>query len=338
MFASARAKLTLWYLLLIIMISGTLSLTFYIRFAEVLRVEYDRIDQRFQRDANDLSDPVRERALAVRRINLEDLRIIRRAMILQLLIINAGIVVVFSIGGYLLSGYTLEPIEEAHEQQRRFIGDAAHELRTPISALKTTLEVNLLDTKLPARTRTILKENLEDVTNLEHLSESLLRLAKVGEQSLVLEKIEVKKTIAAAVKFLSSRAKQRGISLRIESKPTSILVKADRGALLDLCIILLDNAIKYSPDNTEIIVTAQSRVRHATITFVDQGIGIPKKQLPRIFDRFYRVDTSRTASAQKGYGLGLAVAKKIVQQHHGAISVKSIEGAGTTFVVSLPLA
>lgn len=338
MFASARAKLTLWYLLLIIMISGTLSFSFYFRFASVLRMEYERIDQRFQRDINDLSEPIRERALAARRINLEDLRTIRQAMILQLLIINAGIVVIFSIGGYLLSGYTLEPIEEAHEQQRRFIGDAAHELRTPISALKTTLEVNLLDKKLPTKTRTILKENLEDVTNLEHLSESLLRLAKVTEQSLVLEKTPLKQVIKAATKFLSSKAELRKITISTEVKPDTIVVKADRGALLDLCIILIDNALKYSPDKSQVSVIAVTKGRHAVITFTDQGIGISKRHLPRIFDRFYRVDQSRHASAQKGYGLGLSVAKKIIQQHHGAISVKSVEGNGTTFTVSIPLA
>jgi two-component system, OmpR family, sensor histidine kinase CiaH len=338
MFASARAKLTLWYLLLIVMISGTLSLAFYFRFTAVLRGEYERIDQRFQRDINDLSEPVRQRALAARRINLEDLRNIRRAMILQLLIINAAIVVVFSIGGYVLSGLTLEPIEEAHEQQRRFVGDAAHELRTPISALKTTLEVNLLDKKLPAATKVILKENLEEVTNLEHWSESLLRLAKVTEQSLVLEKVSLKKAIDGAVKFLAPKAKQKAIKVVTEVKPETTTVKADQGALLDLCIILLDNALKYSPEKSQVVILAQARGRHVVMSVTDQGIGINQYHLPRIFDRFYRVDQSRTAGAQKGYGLGLAVAKKIIQQHHGAISVKSKEGEGTTFSVTLPLA
>jgi signal transduction histidine kinase len=338
MFASARAKLTLWYLLLIVMISGTLSLLFYFRTAAILHLEYERIDQRFQRDINELSEPLKQRALAARRINVEDLQAIERAMVLQLLVINAAIVVVFAVGGYVLSGFTLQPIQEAHEEQRRFVGDAAHELKTPITALKTTLEVNLMDEKLSAQTKHILRENLEDVSNLEALSESLLRLAKVSDQALQLTKLELKKPVMGAIKFLSVRAKQRKIKLAVEFKKLPLNILADQGAILDLCIILLDNAIKYSPDKSHILITADRKGRSAILTISDQGFGISKQHLPHIFERFYRADSVRNVSAHKGYGLGLAVAKKIVQQHHGFIQVKSQENKGTTFVIGLPLA
>lgn len=336
-FDSARSKLTLWYLLLILLISSTLSALVYGRVTTILSREYDRLETQFQQQLPELAGPIRQRVILARRESVADLVAIKRAIFLQLVMVNAGIVVVFSIGGYILSGITLRPIAQAHAQQRRFIGDAAHELKTPITALKTTLEVHLLDPKLSQQTKKMVKENLEDVGNLEKLTESLLKLASVTDQKLVLEPVPIGQTIEAAIKFLQATAKKKKIAFSV-TKNEAVMVKGDQGALLDLLIILLDNAVKYSHNNSTITITQSTKGRMVLLSVNDQGIGIAKHDLPYIFDRFYRADQARTASQTKGYGLGLAVAKKIIDQHHGTIAVKSTESSGTTFSIFLPKA
>lgn len=336
-FDSARAKLTLWYLLLILLISSTLSALVYGRVSSILSREYDRLETQFQQQLPELAGPIRQRVIIARRESIADLVAIKRAIFLQLVMVNAGIVVVFSIGGYILSGITLRPIAEVHAKQRRFIGDAAHELKTPITALKTTLEVHLLDPKLSNQTKKMVKENLEDVGNLEKLTESLLKLANVTDQKLPLVPVPIGQIIDSAVKFLQATAKKKKITFAV-TKNEATMVKGDQGALLDLLIILLDNAVKYSPAKSTITITQSTKGRMVLLTVSDQGIGIKKQDLPFIFDRFYRADHARTASKVKGYGLGLAVAAKIIDQHHGTIAVKSTENVGTTFSIFLPRA
>jgi signal transduction histidine kinase len=109
-------------------------------------------------------------------------------------------------------------------------------------------------------------------------------------------------------------------------------------ALAQVITILLDNAIKYSPHNTTIYLSATKKARYAYLQVRDEGIGINASDLPHIFRRFYRADKSRTSQQTNGYGLGLAIAQKIIHQYHGTISAESTPGAGTTFTVRLPLA
>lgn len=122
-------------------------------------------------------------------------------------------------------------------------------------------------------------------------------------------------------------------TIRIQKDVVSTTVSGDRANVLELCVILLDNAIKYSQERREVSIRVQQSQRNVEITVIDHGTGIAKKDLPHIFDRFYRADSSRT---RDGYGLGLAIAKKIVELHRGTITVESELGKGSTFTVALP--
>ena len=338
MFNSARVKLTLWFSLLLLIISIFLSSIVYFRVSGVVKSEYSRLDQRIQNQWDTLPPQARQRALDSLRISAQDLHQVRERIVRQLILVNSGIFIFFSVAGYILSGLTLSPIKKAHEEQRRFVGDAAHELKTPITALKTTLEANLLDPKLPKVARNVLKMNLHDVSNLETLTESLLRLAQVSDTKLQLVPILVNDTVKSAATFLHSVATKKKIKIKVKKIESSLQVRADQGSLLDLTIILLDNAIKYSPPKSTVTISALKKGRYARIEIRDTGSGIPAKDIPHIFKRFYRADLSRADSQTEGYGLGLAIAKKIISQLHGSISVSSKVDQGTTFMVLLPLA
>lgn len=336
-FISARIQLTAWYVLLIMIFSGTISLLFFFRVSAVLNAEYQRLNTRIERQWQQLSPQQRQAVIEEYRITSNDLRQAKNSVLKQLLFINGGIVTIFAIGGYVLSGKTLEPIRRAHQDQRRFIGDAAHELKTPVTALKTSLEVNLLDDKLSKKTKIILEENLEDVTNLESLIKSLLRLAKIDESTIELERLNLAEIGHRAVKMMK-KVHGSKVKLSVEGDD-SIAVLAEKGMLLDLFVILLDNAIKYTDEGGSVSFSFCKKGRStASISISDTGRGISAEHLPYIFKRFYRVDQARTVEQQTGHGLGLAVAKQIVKLLHGKILVQSEEGKGTTFTIVLPLA
>ena len=125
--------------------------------------------------------------------------------------------------------------------------------------------------------------------------------------------------------------------ITISQHVPAISLDGNPGTLCELLVILLDNAIKYSNKNTTVSVLAEQTDHHIRIEVIDQGSGIEEKELPLLFNRFYRSDKSRTQSATQGYGLGLAIAKQIVQKHHGTISVKSVVDQGSTFTIEFPL-
>lgn len=333
MFASARIRLTLWYLLIIVLITSSLSGVIYVRVSSVLEQEYIRIEQRLQQEWPGVG--LQSRPGFGRRITLQDLRNAQSQIAGQLIVINLIIIVFFTVAGYFLSGKTLKPIEEIHEEQKRFIGDAAHELKTPITALKTSLEVNLMDRTLDKKTQKILNENLEDVISLESLSQSLLRLARITDQQLAKEPVDLKKVVIRGMDYLEATAQKKEVTIQLEKGKTKIWVMGDEGALLDLVLILLDNAIKYSNDRSVIKVELQKKKHQVELSVTDFGSGISKKDLPHIFERFYRADQARSNQHNHGYGLGLSVAQKIVNQHNGHILVTSAVGKGSTFTVTL---
>jgi signal transduction histidine kinase len=338
MFTSARVKLTLWYSLLLLIVSIFLSSIVYFRVSAVVQSEYSRLNERIQQQWDTLPPQAKQRALDTLRIGAQDLIQVRRRILRQLLLVNAGIFIFFSGAGYIMSGITLRPIREAHEEQRRFVGDAAHELKTPITALKTTLEVNILNKKLSKEAQKVLKMNLQDIISLEMLTSSLLQLAQATDTQVELTTVLVKDVVQSATVFLKAIADKRSVSIKIKKIDQQLQARVHEGMLFDLLIILLDNAIKYSNPGSKVVISAVKKGRYCRIEVIDSGVGIPAKDIPHIFERFYRVDNSRTDSQQQGYGLGLAIAKKILTQLKGSIVVSSKMNQGTTFIVSLPLA
>jgi len=273
-------------------------------------------------------------------INKTQLEILRQIQIHEaetnlvgsLVVTNICIWIAGGIGSYYLARRTLRPIEEAHDAQSRFTGDASHELRTPLASMRTELEVALRDPNLTAaEMKELLQSNLEEVDKLTKLSEMLLQLSRLEHEKITREKI----ALDTAARSVMERLDKTGSRIRLIEKKTPV-VFANRASIEELLTILLDNALKYSPDNSTVTLTLVRRKTMAGFEVSNKGKGIPAKDLPHIFDRFYRVDTSRTGGKNKGYGLGLSLAKKIVELHSGELSVSSVEGKKTTFQVLLP--
>lgn len=349
MFKSARLKLTLWYLLIIMMISVSFSIAMFFSVSREMERGFRRAEMRYRAGELGLSlpQPLPERLeelhpqleeLRPRFFSTEDIREARQKVALRLLMINGMILIVSSVAGYFLAGKTLQPIEEAMEEQKRFVADASHELRTPLTALKTSIEVALRDRKITTKqAKKMLKENLEEVDGLQSMTDNLLSLAKYQrvDKNFVLEKISLGKIVERAAKTVRPLAKKKGVALKLKVEDLTFM--ADRPSLEKMLTIFLDNAVKYTPKGGKVTVSAEKDKKYVLIKVKDTGIGIPKKDLPHIFDRFYQVDKSRAKIDVPGYGLGLALAKRIIEIHKGSVNVSSAVGKGTTFTIKLPL-
>jgi len=223
--------------------------------------------------------------------------------------------------------------------QSRFTSDASHELRTPLTAMKTEIEVALRDSDLKAEdARELLESNLEEIGKLEALSSGLLKLAQYeeGVKKDAVGTIGLSAVIEESVDRIKRSAAARGI--RVDLQLGEVTVLGDRGSLLEMFVILLDNSVKYSDENTTITVSTVCERRHVLIRVRDEGYGISESDLAHVFDRFYRGKVPASKEQVKGYGLGLSIAKRIAELNHGSIEIESVLGEGTTATVRLPLA
>jgi signal transduction histidine kinase len=255
----------------------------------------------------------------------------------RLVYLNSIIILVGAGASYLLARRTLRPIEEALEAQSRFTGDASHELRTPLAAMQTENEVALRDERLTlAEARMQLQSNLEEIAKLRALSDGLLRLAADRRSSQPpLAPVNLANVARDAAASLEPLAKEKNISI-VADMPDELDVRGDAVALRELIIILIDNAIKYSAKDTRVTLSARRHGHSATLSVADEGAGINSADLAHIFDRFYRADTARHHSGAGGYGLGLSIARSIVDVHSGTITAANRPDRGAIFTVRLP--
>lgn len=329
MFHSARFKLTAWYLLIIMIISISFSAVIY----RSLTIEVERFD-RIQR----LRIETRYGFMAPGMIDPTLIEDTEKRIVITLLIINVSILVVSGVTGYFLAGLTLTPIKEMVDEQNRFISDASHEIRTPLTSLKSAFEVYLREKKPTLKEANILvKESITEVNKLQYLSQSLLQLNQ--HQNLAdsgkFEKVSIKNILDEAIKKVAPIADQKQIVILPILENYNLY--ANKYAVTDLFVILLDNAIKYSLHESKVKVVTKKKDNQILVSIIDHGIGIDEKDLPHIFDRFYRADTARSKQNSGGYGLGLSIAKKIADKHGGTISIKSEVNKGSVFTVHLPI-
>ncbi len=238
---------------------------------------------------------------------------------------------------YFLALRSLKPIEDALEKQDRFTSDASHEIRTPLTVMRSEIEVALRDKKFNLTdAKNTLNSNLEEITRLEALTSGLLQLAKQENNPNLKQTLKAGQVIKQAIEKTGALADAKNLKIKfVEAKDTEVY--AEPGSLLQLMVILLDNAIKYSPKKGEVTVTTKNLRASTEIRVKDNGPGINPKDLPHIFDRFYRSDSARSKSAeQNGYGLGLAIAKQIVASHSGEINIKNLPKSGTQATIVLP--
>ncbi len=262
----------------------------------------------------------------------------RERIFLQLLYTNIFILVSGGALSYWFAKRTLEPIEEAHDAQSRFTADASHELRTPLAAMQTEIEVALRDPKLKfGEAKDLLQSNLEELARLRHLSDSLLRLSRLEDAVLPSSPLVLDIALKIALNKVAPLAEAKKISLKLPEK-TNRKVMADKDGLVEVLVILLDNAIKYSPQKSVVSVHVKPAGRQVAIQIKDTGIGIAPDELPHVFDRFYRADSARSKQDSGGYGLGLSIAKNVTTLMQGRLEVRSKTGKGSTFTVFLPQA
>ncbi len=231
----------------------------------------------------------------------------------------------------------LSRLQAAFERERRFTADAAHELRTPLSVLRGMLEVTLSRQRTDLNYRETLQELDQHVERLIRLSNGLLFLSRVDQEKGAWVKAPVNLTdlLESIVEQIQPLADQKVITLHIDL-PAGLTVTGDPDHLISLFLNLLDNALKYTPELGSVGVTGRQEAGEARIEISDNGPGITPDDLPKIFDRFYRVESSRSRSLG-GAGLGLAIAQEIARAHRGRIIVRSDPGHGTCFTVCLPM-
>ena len=227
-------------------------------------------------------------------------------------------------------------LENSFESQKQFIQDASHELRTPIAIAQTNIEVLEMDDKVTVkdyeRLMNILKMNLERMSTL---SEKLLLLSESEQGKANWSTVELVPLLTELATEFKTKAGEAGINLELAPIEQSIPVFGDAFRLKQALVNLVDNAIKYNRPGGEVRIYARAEDAQVVVEIKDNGIGISRSDQQRIFERFYRVDKSRSR-AQGGSGLGLAIVKKIAEEHGGTVSVESTSGVGSTFRITLP--
>jgi heavy metal sensor kinase len=232
----------------------------------------------------------------------------------------------------------LARLEHSFEQQREFVGNAAHELKTPVAVLKSTLQSLLQRPRSSEEYRTGLQASLQDLDRLEQLLQRMLRLARADRRDTQpgeLDVIDINSTCEEAVERIRSLAESRKTTIQLATNGP-VPFRADPEDLQLVWTNLLENAVRYSPEGASIEVAVAHEGDKAQVIFQDHGLGISASDLPRIFDRFYRGDRSRTR-ATGGFGLGLAIAKALVEAYGGTIAADSTPGKGTRMTVELPM-
>jgi signal transduction histidine kinase len=327
MFRKANIKLTLIYSSLFLVAFWAFSIGLYLWMENYFGESYiDEIEQQGEYEFDEQDTAIANIAADVAQDRLEK----------TLVILNGAMIIIVPLVAWLMTRRTLAPVQHIHEQQKQFVSDVAHELRTPLSIMSGELEVALKKERTPEDYRQILDSSKQETDRLIELSESLLFLARAdqGRQAIEFEKVDVTDLIGSVVASLQVEGTKKDIAIRFEPEEEPTFARGQPAMLRRLFFNLIDNAIRYTPSQGEIWISLATGKQYAEVKIRDTGAGMAPEEQEKIFNRFYRVDPSR--SQTKGYGLGLAICKSIVELHHGGITVRSALGKGSTFTVTLP--
>jgi signal transduction histidine kinase len=228
----------------------------------------------------------------------------------------------------------LARLDAAFQRERQFTADASHELRTPLAAMQTIIGSTLGRQRAPAEYEQALTDLSQEVEQMRTLTEGLLHLARndVIRQAAKFESADLSILLKDVLDSLRPLAEEKGLKLIGNVPDEDLTLMGDSDGLIRLFANLLDNAIKYTTQGCIIASAKRKDDKTLAVAISDTGIGIASEHLPHIFDRFYRVDQSRST---EGIGLGLAIAQDLARAHHGSIAVESEVGKGTTFIVQL---
>lgn len=331
-FRSATARLTLWYLLILAILSILFSLIVYTIAVRELGRPFGPNHQGGQIIADDgtITSTTTPTQFEVYRVAREVEG--KQSLVINLVIFNAAVITTGGLASYLLARRTLEPIEQALEAQIRFSSDAAHELHTPLAVMQSEIEVNLRDAKPTATAqRELLKSNLDEVGRLRSLTDRLLLLSNFKSIDVTATSLDDAATEAINRVIPLAQAKRIGVESTVGKQTAT----ANVDILTDTLVILLDNAIKYSPKKSTVTIAAKEQGKYVLLSVADNGPGIDAQDIPHIFDRFYRADSSRSKVNVEGHGLGLSIAKRSIEAMGGQIGVDSTPRKGTIFTIRL---
>jgi signal transduction histidine kinase len=267
---------------------------------------------------------------------LDDQDLLLKSFMTGILILSGFSIILLGLGSWWLSGRSLGPAERAWDQQQAFISNASHELRTPLTLIQATTEVALRRQTNPEQ-KGYLKNILEEIHYMNHMVDDLLLLARRDARRLKLNReiVSLSRLFIEIQHQVENLAAEQGVSLRLGESAGAVW--ADTARLRQVLLILLDNAIRYASPDGSISLEAARHGRTDKIVISDNGAGIPAEHLPHVFERFYQAPRSGEDDARSN-GLGLSIAKALVEAMSGQISIESQPGEGTRVIIELPVA
>lgn len=342
LFHSARLKLTAFYFAVLVVFC--LMLTFGVRAFTDHELDKGNSAQRgiahriFQQyfDQVDTDTPTTEplggeRYFANNQAKQADLT--RQRLNRDFLLMDLGLLAVGAVASYWFAGRTLRPIEEAHEEQKRFTADASHELRTPLASMKLENEVFLRQKSFAEKeARELIASNLEEVDRLEKLATNLLALNRYESTEVSHEPVSVEELVEGAITQVKRNKAAQKVKFIQTLQPAAVDV--NRESITELLSILLDNAVKYGPKDGTVEVAGKLASESYQLTVRDHGPGITEEDLPRIFERMYRGDKARSSKVP-GHGIGLSLAQQIAAANQATLSASNAKDGGAVFTLSL---
>jgi len=326
-FTAARIKLTVFYELAVVLILAFFNIGVYGLLDKTAgnMLGFDKFG------IQSLKEIVQKTEMSDKMIAKE-----KEKMKTILLFLDGIILVAAGGASYFLAGYTLRPIEESYERQKKFLADAAHELRTPITVMKTGIQDAIEGEVDRGEYKQLAEDSLEELDFLNTTVNDLLFLARGDNiKKVAFGKVCFKRLIEKQTSLMQPYAQQKNVSLEI-SDLDNLELTGDEAQLKRLLANLIKNAVDYNVANGKVIISCKIEKRFAHLIIKDTGIGIPDEDQERIFDRFYKVDSSRQRKLS-GAGLGLSIVSEIVEFHRGYIDMKSKLEEGTEISVFLPL-
>lgn len=258
-------------------------------------------------------------------------------LLVTLVVSGIGALVLALVGASFLAGRALVPIAAAFRHQREFVADASHELRTPLTVMRAAADLLDRHRDEPLSTNLeLLADMRHELDRTERLVDDMLTLARsdLGELTLSLGRVDLGALAEALVRRTRPLAASRSVTLEHRHEGAPIVVEGDPDRLEQALLVLVDNALAHAPSGSHVTVTTAGERSEAVIRVRDDGPGIPRDELPHVFDRFYRGDRARTR--RSGAGLGLAIARTLVRAHRGELSLESPPGGGTVATMRLP--
>lgn len=264
------------------------------------------------------------------------LRALEEARTREIVGIAALIFSAAAIFGYLIARFALLPARNALEAQKRFIGNIAHEIRTPLSIIKTNLETRMLDTGASKAVREIDESNLEEIDRISGIINNLLSLNMlIRPEHIPFEDVDLAKIVNRVVEKLGPAIRKKSLHVEVRAARERV-VHGNPVALEQVVLNILKNAVHYTHKGGVTVTIGPDGDDMIELSVRDTGVGIKRPDLFRVFEPFYRGDSARTRSGGAGSGLGLAIVGELVKIHHGRVSIRSAYGKGTNVLVALP--